>query len=487
MWRIPSGDTRGGHDERSQRWVWRAGVTIVLMVLSLLLAGHRARVAAQSRPTPQVLTLDNAVALAVQNSPQIKEQQFGVLKRQSQRAQADAARFAQFEMTVVGGPSPRARGNQISSPDSKTDPAITGVFGLATFSLVQPLYTFGKIDSLREAAAHGIAVSQAQVQERATKVALLVHEAYYGYLLAVSLENLGSEIADQLSSTIDKVQRQLNAGAPGVDNVDLFKLQTFQGELEKQLNDVREGKALALAGLRTLLGLDPAQPIELAEAVLEPRVHDALALEQYVADARHMRPEFTQAREGVKAYEKLVDAARADYYPVLFLGVFGSVAEATNRDRVRNPFIYDRLKDDVVAPVLGLQWKLNFGITAGKVDEVAAELGQIQQKQALAEQGIPFQVRQAYLEVQQHQANIAATRKGFRSGRQWLVAAVSNFDLGVGPGKDVADAVVAYAKLRAEYFQAVYNYNLGLAKLDHATGRDVAMVQPLLPPLPSKR
>jgi hypothetical protein len=35
--------------------------------------------------------------------------------------------------------------------------------------------------------------------------------------------------------------------------------------------------------------------------------------------------------------------------------------------------------------------------------------------------------------------------------------------------------------LRAEYFQAVYNYNLGLAKLDHVAGQDVAVIQPLLP------
>jgi outer membrane protein TolC len=61
------------------------------------------------------------------------------------------------------------------------------------------------------------------------------------------------------------------------------------------------------------------------------------------------------------------------------------------------------------------------------------------------------------------------------------VAAASNFDLGIGEGKDVADAVLAYAKLRAEYLQAVYNYNLALAKLDHAAGRDVATVQPFLP------
>ena len=157
------------------------------VMLSMLLAGSVTGVAAQQRPAPRVLSLNESLALAVQNSPQIKEEQFGVLKRQSQRAQANAARFAQLEITAVVGPSPRARGNQISSPDSKTDPAITGVFGLGTISLVQPLYTFGKIDSLREAAAHGIAVSQAQVHERATKVAMLVYEAYYGHLLAVSL------------------------------------------------------------------------------------------------------------------------------------------------------------------------------------------------------------------------------------------------------------------------------------------------------------
>lgn len=480
-------DTRERLPEKHQRVVWRVGVRLGLVVLSTLLIGSVTRVAAQQRPAPRVLSLDEAVALAVQNSPQIKEEQFGVLKRQSQRAQADAARFAQFEITVVGGPSPRARGNQINSPDSKTSPDITGVFGLATLSLVQPLYTFGKIDSLREAAAHGIAVSQAQVDERATKVALLVYEAYYGYLLAVSLENLGLEVGDQLNSSLEKIRRQLAAGAPGVDNIDLLKLETFQGELEKQLNDIREGKELAVSGLRTLLNLEPSQPIELTEKGLEPRVRETGALEQYLTDARQLRPEFTQAREGVKAFEKLVDATRADYYPVIFFGVFGSVAEATNRDRIKNPFVYDRLNDTAVAPVLGVQWKLNLGITAGKVAEAEAELGKIQQKQALAEQGIPFQVRKAYLEVLQHQANIEATRKGFRSGRQWLVAAVSNFDLGVGPGKDVADAALAYAKLRAGYFQAVYNYNLGLAKLDNAAGRDVAIVQPLLPPPPHIR
>ena len=427
------------------------------------------------------VTLQEVLEAAIRNSPQVKEEQFGVLLRESQRKQANAARFAQVDLTVVGGPSPRARGNQISSPDSKTNAEITGVFGTAIFSIIQPLYAFGKINSFRKAATHGKAASQAAARQKATDVAMLVYQAYYGYQLAHALNNLASEIGGQLSATLDKVQRQLDAGAPGVDNIDMFKLQTFEGELQKQINDIRQGKALASAALQTLMLLPSTTEVEPAQIKLTPDDRQVEPLDAYLADARHLRPEFTQAREGVKAFEALVQAAKADYYPVFFVGVLGSLAEATNRDRFTNPFVFDSLKDDAAAPVVGFKWHYDLGVTAGKVDEAQAKLGQIQQKSALADQGIPFQVRQAYLEMEQHRDNIEATKGGFRNGRKWLVAALSNFDLGVGEGKDVADAVVAYAKLRASYLQSVYEYNLALAKLDHASGRDVAMVKAFLP------
>ena len=463
-----------------------AGLMLVLVILCVAMAARPAF--ARTEPSAvKMLTVDEAVALAVRNSPEIKAEQFAVLMRQSQRAQADAARFAQLDVTVVGGPSPRARGDQVASPDSKNSVSVSGVFGLATFNIIQPIYAFGKINNLRAAATHGMAVEEARVHQKATEVAMLVREAYYGYLLATSLENLALEIGAQLGGTMKKVQRQLDAGVPGVDNVDLLKLRTFQGQLEKQLNDIRQGKALALTGLRTLTGLEPALPIQLADSRLQPLEREAPPLDESLSDAMRLRPEFVQAREGIQAFERLLAAAKADYYPLFFVGLFGNLAEATNRNRLSNPFLNDPLMDDVLAPVVGMRWHFDLGVTAGKVDEVAAELGQVQQQHALAEQGIPFQVRQAYLELQQHQANIAATRKGFRSGRQWLVAAVANFDLGVGEGKDVAEAALAYAQLHAAYFQAVYYYNLSLAKLDHRAGRDVAAVREHLPPMPQVR
>jgi hypothetical protein len=53
------------------------------------------------------------------------------------------------------------------------------------------------------------------------------------------------------------------------------------------------------------------------------------------------------------------------------------------------------------------------------------------------------------------------------------VASSSNFDLGVGEPRDLADAFMAYARTRGEYLQALYAYVYGLEQLAHAAGLDV--------------
>ena len=47
---------------------------------------------------------------------------------------------------------------------------------------------------------------------------------------------------------------------------------------------------------------------------------------------------------------------------------------------------------------------------------------------------------------------------------------VANFDFGIGPAKEVFDALQAYARMRAAYFQSLYNYRLAIANLAYASG-----------------
>ena len=68
----------------------RLGLSAALMLVLVILAAIAGPALGRTSepPAAKVLSLDEAVALAIQNSPEIKAEQFAVLKRQSQRAQA---------------------------------------------------------------------------------------------------------------------------------------------------------------------------------------------------------------------------------------------------------------------------------------------------------------------------------------------------------------------------------------------------------------
>jgi outer membrane protein TolC len=428
---------------------------------------------AQAPASKAVYSLKDLIQRALATSPEIRQFQRGAEVAMAKKDQADAARYPQIELTAVVGPSPRARGTVVDSPDRKDSPTINNVFEIVEMTLVQPLYTFGKITGFREAAEAGVRVDQARVEEKASDVILRIKELYYGRLLASDLLDLIDEISEDLDKAIDKTERQLKADAPGVDEIDLYKLKAFRGEALRNRNEAQKGFDLATAGLRTFAGFDAGQPLELDAKGLDAAPRQAEPEDQAIGTALDLRPEMTQVRAGLKATEALVRAEESNLYPQFFLGVNGYYAQAGNRTRQQNPFAYDPLNDRFVAVVLGLKYNLDFGITRGKIRAAQAEHLKIQETKQFAEQGIPLQVRKAHRELAEAKDSIRATEEGWRNARKWLVAAKANFDLGVGDARDLGEAVETYAKLRAENFKAMYNYNLALANIEHATGRAV--------------
>ena len=53
---------------------------------------------------------------------------------------------------------------------------------------------------------------------------------------------------------------------------------------------------------------------------------------------------------------------------------------------------------------------------------------------------------------------IDALREGFKA-LSMAVAALANFDFGIGPAKEIFDALQAYARMRAAYFQSLAFFN----------------------------
>lgn len=415
-------------------------------------------------------SLDDCIRMALEFSPQIKEIQQELEMAKTWLEEAEGYQWPQLEVMSLFGPSPKARGNQVVSNYRNDKIHGLGVFGSAELKVVQPIYTFGKITEARKAATHGVRVEQSRVQQKATDVALEIKKYYYGHLAALEGEKLINEIRGHLESTLERTKKLLEAESEHATELDIYKLEAFQGMLEKYSEEVNKTIILSKEALRTFIGLGKDTDFVLKDKTLKPVEVSIEDLDFYSKKSKELRPEFTQLREGIKAKKALFKMAQADFYPKIFIAAFYSYADATERDKVTNPWIYDYFRHTVGGVALGLKWNFDFGITRAKVNRARADYLKYERLRDYANIGIPLQVEKSYRELIEAKKNIVATKKAYQSARKWMVGAVVNYDMGVGEARDAADAIVAYGKMKEEYIRTVYNLNMSYANVLQTSG-----------------
>jgi outer membrane protein len=434
-------------------------------------------------PAPTIrLTLEDSLRLALQRSPETRQALAEVEGYRGKQLQALGIGRPQIELSTVLGPSPRARGDQVSSPDDQYSVDITGAFVRGTVSIIQPIFTWGLIQNARMAAQHGVRAAQAGVDVKSTEVALRVRQAYWGVVTARSIRTFLFEVRQQVEDAIARTERLVEGGY--ATDIDVFRFRSKLGELDRGLHQTEKTIELASQALGAWTGQPAGVAVEPADAALPEDIRPLPSVDLYVQDAVTTRPEFVQLREGIQARRKLVEVERRQGYPLFFVGLLGDLAYATNRDRLENPYVIDPLYHAAVGPVIGFKYNLDFGIRAGKVKEAEAEVQKLEALHVYATDNIPLQVRDAYTTVVEATQNVKVLADSHANARRWLVASSSNVDLGVGDPDDLADAFAQYARSRAEYLQALYAYVFGLEQLAHAAGQDVPEVQRLVPPKP---
>ena len=448
-----------------KKQILKLAVSLALITTTSL-AGATEPTATPKHP----LTVDECIQLALRSAPELGEAQADIELTSSKLDEAKAYRYPQIEALALVGPAPTARKEDLFTTDRSffRFNKLTW-FASADATIIQPLYTFGKISENMKAARHGIEVDRSRKEQRVNEVALKVREYYYGLLLAREMKELVLEVQDNIAVARKKAQKLLDQGSNNVEELDLYKLDTFAGVIAKYLEEANKGEKLALAALRARLGLPIDAKIEIAEERLTIPNTPVPEYEVYLQRAIERRPEFKQIAEGLKARAALVEAAKANYYPDIFVGGLVSWAYADDRDRINNPYITDRFQHMNAGVALGARWKLDFGITSAKVSAERAQYIRLLSTKEFANQNIPLQVKKFYLEQKEAENSAIATKGAYTNSKKWAVTALANFDFGVGPAKEIFEALLLYSTTRADYFKSIYNYRIALANLDYAT------------------
>ncbi|MFZ5447365.1 MAG: TolC family protein [Thermodesulfobacteriota bacterium] len=432
---------------------------------------------AASAVEPPVFDLKQLVIMALSYSPEVKATKSEVTLAKEQKNEAHFYRWPQFDAVALGGVVPNARRGEVRQVGkNKTlyypDPAgkIHGVnvFGNLTFTLLQPLYTFGKIAYREEAAGKNVLVKKAGVDLKKGEVMYQVAQAYYGLILANQGKDAVQDARTYLKDARERINRLLRIGSPNVKESDQYRLAMYEGGVEKFAAQADEGAKVAYQALKALVGYGPNQDFQVPQDLPAPAAPQGL--DHYIRMALEMRPELTQLKHGLVARQLLVDAAKADRLPSFFFVVLGQVAGAPGRDYNPDPYVNDYFNGIGALPAVGAQLHFDFGILRAKIGQARAELEQLKYTEKHALMGIPVQVAKDYGKVQENYKASSGLEKAYTNARRWLITSFSNFDMGLGKMDDIFQAFERYGSFRGDYLMALYDYNLAAAELDKSSG-----------------
>lgn len=451
---------------------WRRAVHLGLLASSIALASQ----AGAAAPDDTVVYgLSDLLARALKHNPTVEQERWRTEQASADLTQARAARFLpHLRLESVGGLVPDAEGDVFNPPSDTTGLRGLGPFGQAELEFVQPLYTFGLLSNMRDAAAAGVRVAEAARADAELKASLEVKELYNGLLLAQELENLASKLSSELKERSEEV----DLDDPSLPLSTGYKLKLASLELDSRLREVRSKSKLARATLAWRCAIpDGEEWRPQAEHLVQDSTR-VPPLDSLIAIAAVQRPEWRQLNAGISARRSLKSAATAAFYPNFFLAGGWRYGIAPNRTDQHNPFVKDDFNFSSLGMFIGMRQSFEWGLLNAKRNKARAQLLELKSQERAVAEGIRLDVSRAHADCAAAEAGLESAHEGRRLGRQWVSLARDEYEFTEEAQdlKALVSAFEGFAETEQTYHQAVYDYNVALARLERAVG--VAFTSP---------
>jgi outer membrane protein TolC len=416
------------------------------------------------------LDLDTALALAAERSDEVAIRQADVAGALADQSLAGALRIVpEATATLVAGPAPEAHGTVVSSPDSNREFEGLRPFGRIDVQVVQPLFTWGRLDAARDAAAAGVRAREDLVQDAASQVQLRVVQLYWGVSLARRLLSIVADVEKALSDADRRVRESLAKGDGEVGPSDRHRLDLFRAILGMRGAEAQKGLELARVGLAATLATAPERLL-LREEPLEPREGEVPDPAAARAAAGRQRSDLRALDEAIAARDAEVAAAEGARLPQVFLAGLFTYGYAPNRDIQLNPWVRDEYNVLNVGVVVGLRQDLSLPILSAKVEKARAERAALARQRDGLARLVQVQVDTALADVNAAGRRLAAARAALGSGRSLFRSVGLDFSAGLIEARVLIEAYALYVETQFGAAQAAYDLLVARAKLAQAVG-----------------
>lgn len=410
------------------------------------------------------LNLPKTVQMALDYNRDIKNSQYALKKAEYAINQAQAGKkptvdynFGAQRSRATDAATYSRAASLMGSANSISNAFSNGI------SVNIPLYTGGLVEGKIDVAKLGKTNAQEEILrvEQATKYSAI--EGYYGLLAYQELQGVYHEAVDNLQGHLDNVQAQYNVGTKA--KVDVLSSDVSLANAKTTAITADNNVAIAESNLNNILGLPLETKLNLADHQLPFDTYN-ISLQEAMDYAMKYRPEVLQAAIAVQEAERSIDIADAGNKP--------TVAITGGNDWADNTFPgIDANKRS---------WKVAAGVTYNFYDGGATKAKVAQAKQDLlvareteqkTRESVQLQVKQAYLNIRSAAQKVEETQTVVDQARENYRIQNIRYQAGVGINLDVLDAQLSLNQAQVNHIQALYDYNVGIAKLEQVMGVDV--------------
>ncbi|MCJ7563889.1 MAG: TolC family protein, partial [Candidatus Aminicenantes bacterium] len=287
-----------------------------------------------------------------------------------------------------------------------------------------------------------------------------VKKAFYGYLLAKKFVEVSEEAVGLAEKHWKNVKSLYDVGM--ASKFDLLRSEVQVANLKPQLIRAKNGLSTAELGLKTLLGLDLKQPIEV-KGELSYKEFEA-NVDADVAQALTNRPEMNQIKFQQQMAAEMLKMARGAYLPTLAIG--GAYNYWGNRFKFTKDSWESYYSVNLVLDIP----LFNGFVNSAKVGESKAMLRQLDYSRKGLSEMVKFEVQEAILSLQQAKESLLSQEKNVEQAQEAVRIADLNYGEGLATNLDVSFAQMALTQAKTNYSQALYDYALALAQLEKAIG-----------------
>jgi len=409
------------------------------------------------------LNLEKAVQIALENNKNIQSSKTNLESAKSRIIQARSGFLPRLDFG----------GTYTWWEKSQTIEMPAGVFGpepvsmsldftsnyVAAFSLVQPLFTSGRIRQGYKIAELGLKSAREDYRNQEQKVIFSVKKSFYDLLLAQSMVEVTQD-ALSLGQEHARITR-IRYDAGEASQFDLLRAEVEVANLNPRLIKTKNGVNLAGLAFKNTLGINLEDEIRI-DGRFQAEMFDK-SIEQCLKTALENRPEIDLLRYQRDISDRSVKLARANSWP--------SLSAVVNYQLLSQKLFDHKRWQDTYSGLLVLSVPLFDGFyTRGKVREARTALESVMIGEKQLKDGIELEVRQAYLELIEANQIIMSSQENVKQAQKNVDIAEDQFAQGYVTSLEVMSSELALTTAKTNYIQALHDQVVAIAKIDKAMG-----------------